>query len=262
MKEENTAEKEYSVVISFWKQVFQILRKISVFEYVKKVPHFQENPYRFVEYWVMGHTFASFLFFLFAQYVHILPKWTVVLFFAYGFLRVFEIIVYQVNVLFFDPYENQNYAVKSYRRMVILLLHNYAEIIFWFAASYLWISAIFPSFLPKGATSTLFGTFMYSFLTMVGFGSNSISSETLSSINYWHSVLLFQAVIGLFMTMICLARFIGLLPAPKSMSKDEMPEEEHLAKEVIEIKEKLEELTFYVKELEWKLEEEEIKSHR
>lgn len=56
---------------------------------------------------------------------------------AYGSLRVFEVIVYQINVVFFDPYRahkaRRQYKVKSIRRIILALFHNYVEIMFWFA---------------------------------------------------------------------------------------------------------------------------------
>lgn len=72
----------------------------------------------FVEKWVFVHLIGSF-------------TATII---GYGLLRVFEIIIYQINVLFFHPYKfhkaGNEYKIKSPTRIVILLLHNYVEVMF------------------------------------------------------------------------------------------------------------------------------------
>ena len=156
---------------------------------------------------------------------------------GYGLMRVFEIFVYQVNVLLFDEYravvkkdqepedvekdvdkqnnKNKNsYAVKSYRRMIVLLLHNFTEIIFWFAASYAILSNEF-SFNIKQAT--IIEIIYTSFIKLTNFGSVSLDYKTPLGMR----IIWFQSIVGMFMTVVVIARFIGLLPAPNSKDKNE-----------------------------------------
>jgi hypothetical protein len=208
-----------------------------------KIPWVKKHCYHFVEFWVMGHTLLALFLFILGRNIPTIPKGLVIFFLAYGFLRIFEMTVYQVNVLLFDPYRKPDYAVNSYRRLVILLFHNYVEVILWFAGSYTWLANLGLGILPPAMMGSWFSTFMYSFLTMVGFGANSISEYTLSHLTPWHTVLLLQAIIGLFMTIVCLARFISLLPAPDTQNPEEQKaEEQELSQELTEVKQKLTDL--------------------
>jgi hypothetical protein len=132
----------------------------------------------------------------------------------YGLLRVWEVSVYQVNVLLFGEYRafsnGKDYALVGYRRLVILLLHNYAEIILWMAATYTFLSADYVHKWGDGA-GTAIGGFCSSFITMTTFGDFDLSPKNqMAAI-----VLVFHATVGLFMTLLSLARFIALTPPAK-----------------------------------------------
>ncbi|GJA91138.1 hypothetical protein KAM357_30860 [Aeromonas caviae] len=137
------------------------------------------------------------------------------LFMGYGFLRTFEIVVYQTNVLLFDEYRvvkaGGEYRLEGYRRIVLLLLHNYFEIILWLACTYTVMAADFEHKWQPG-TGTVFGGIYSSFITMTSFGDfDLLPKSTMAA-----SVLLFHTTVGLFMTLLSLARFISLIPAPKT----------------------------------------------
>jgi hypothetical protein len=143
------------------------------------------------------------------------------LFMGYGFLRTFEIVVYQTNVLLFDEYRvvkaGGEYRLEGYRRIVLLLLHNYFEIILWLACTYTVMAADFEHKWQPG-TGTVFGGIYSSFITMTSFGDfDLLPKSTMAA-----SVLLFHATVGLFMTLLSLARFISLIPAPKTRDLKEM----------------------------------------
>lgn len=226
-----------SYIVSLWERIFHILRYVSVFEYVRRIKSFRGS-YVFVEVWVIGNLIVSLGCIILASNIE-LPKILAGIVLAYSFIRVLEITVYQVNVLLFDQYKNQTtYEVKGYRRLVILLLHNYIEIIFWFAASYTILSYHLDVFdKQKG----IFDTLLFSFITMITFGSNSL--KEISSVG--HLVIVNQAIVGLFMTMICLARVISLLPKPKTMDNSENEEQllHVLTEEIKKLEEKVERLT-------------------
>ena len=168
---------------------------------------------RFVEIWVLVNLSAAFL----AAAVAAYWKNPIVGFvlMGYGFLRTFEIVVYQANVLLFDGYRavvtGRAYYLEGYRRIVLLLLHNYFEIIFWLACSYNVMAADFGHKWENGA-GTFLGGIYSSFITMTTFGDFDLLPKT----NFAAAVLLFHATVGLFMTMLSIARFISLIPTPKS----------------------------------------------
>ncbi|MDH7577271.1 MAG: hypothetical protein QHH75_05455 [Bacillota bacterium] len=108
----------------------------------------------------------------------------------------------------------QGYYLRSYRRIVLLLLHNYFEIIFWFAASYLVLAGQFSFEKFHGS---LVGVIYSSFAVMTNIGSAGISARTLAGLY----VLWVQSLVGLFMTLVSLARFISILPAPRTLEEKE-----------------------------------------
>lgn len=189
-----------------WAGIFNILRWISIFQYIRFLPFAKSHG--FVELWVLSNTFLAFIAYLSNKIYE--PGWWSVLFICYGFLRVFEIIVYQINVVFFDEFRAEqkgvNYAVKSYRRILILLLHNYVEIILWFASSYLVLYQHFQ----VAYNETVFYAIYVSYRVTTNLGSDSVEALTTLGRN----LLWFQSISGLLMTIISIARFINVLPIP------------------------------------------------
>lgn len=201
-----------SFIVEFWSSIFGILAKVSVFTLVRKLFPSAITA-RFVDCWVLSHLMLSMV----AVVVAVYSPYPVIgyLFMGYGFLRTFEIVVYQTNVLLFDEYRvvkaGGEYRLEGYRRIVLLLLHNYFEIILWLACTYTVMVADFEHKWQPGA-GTVFGGIYSSFITMTSFGDfNLFPKSTLAAF-----VLLFHATVGLFMTLLSLARFISLIPAPKT----------------------------------------------
>ena len=204
-----------SFIVDFWAGIFGFLKCISLFQLMRFLFPVLRNS-SFVEVWVLGHLLASLVALILVGHTGAGPLRYIIL--AYAFLRVFEIIVYQVNVLLFDEHraksKNIPYSVTSYRRLVLLLLHNYFEIIFWFAGAYLILAGQF-SF--DGAKRSLGEMIYTSFVIMANFGSPGIKARTVIGLY----VLWAQSITGLFMTLLSLARFIGLLPTPRTMDEHE-----------------------------------------
>lgn len=207
-----------SFIVGFWSCVFAALGRVSLFSLVRWALPLQGSA-RFVDAWVLGHLVLSFLALV---VVSCFPKhWVSVAIVIYGLVRVFEIAVYQANVLLFDEYRTvkagREYALEGYRRIVLLLLHNYAEIITWLACTY---TVLADEFVHKweGGTRTVLGGIYSSFITMTTFGDFDLLPKT----NFAAVVLLFHATVGLFMTLLSLARFISLIPAPKSKDAVEL----------------------------------------
>jgi hypothetical protein len=219
-----------SFIVGFWQKIFHYLRYVSVFQYVRMIPGIKGS-HAFVEKWVLGNLVVSLLTMVLLQ-LEVVPHWLAWIILVYSFTRVLEIFVYQVNVLLFDPYLSSNYQVKSYRRSVVLLIHNYIEVVLWYATSYMVLSKNLDIVISKGSMAD---TLFFSFVTMVTFGSNSLTSFQ----HFAQAIIFTQAVIGLFMTIVSLARFIGLLPKPGTtdqLEKDVNEQLESLQSEVLALK--------------------------
>ena len=191
--------KSDSFIENFWSWIFKILSWISV---LKLIPRFKPS-YKFIECWVLFNLLFSILVvFNFITLNGFFSAFILV----YGLIRVFEIVVYQVNVLFFDKYraerKGEKYALKTYLRTVLLLLHNYVEIICWFAYFYLFFQLTTKSACAVGG----------SFYFMTSFGT-----EVFTPFNFRTYLLTYcEAAIGLFMALIIIGRFISILPIPES----------------------------------------------
>lgn len=206
-----------SFIVELWSRIFYILRWISPFQIIRTlIPSLRKN-YGFVDGWVLG----NLLFSISLLFICSAPglQWWEAIAIGYGSIRVFEIFVYQVNVLLFDEYRakkaGKTYALRGFRRLIILLLHNYAEVIFWFALFYRNFSWMFKT--CNINLNSFLASLKFSFNIMTNFGySDILPRETLGNI-----LILSQSIIGLFMALLILARFISLIPSPKTMDEFE-----------------------------------------
>lgn len=208
-----TNEKQ-SFIVDFWERIFYFLSFISVFYWVRKI--IKSDPHRFVDFWVLGHLIGA-IFISWLVFEGILWGGFLYIVFGYSFLRVFEIIVYQLNVLLFDQYrktkEEEGYRIHSAVRMVILLLHNYIEIIFWFTTMILCLSFLYNYPIPIS-----WGEFVKSnVLCITTFNSEALSSSGVISLSRISKLVFYEILSGLIMTLLSLARFISLLPPIKEM---------------------------------------------
>jgi len=206
-----------SFIVEFWSRVFSVLEKLSLFWVVRKSISAAKESYHFVDGWVLGNLLLSVVVLLLCSATNL--RWWEAIAVSYGGIRVFEVIIYQINVLLFDEYRARKvgkpYAVRGFRRIVILLLHNYAEIIFWFALFYRNLEWAFET---RGVIiNSFFASLNFSFATMTSFGYTTITPK-----ETWGDTLVFiQSVIGLFMALLILARFISLIPKPKTLDEFE-----------------------------------------
>lgn len=78
---------------------------ISLFHPIRAIIPSTRGNYGFVDWWVLGH----FIFASICLSVSSLPKiqWWEIILLSYGGIRIFEIIVYQTNVLLFDQYRSK-----------------------------------------------------------------------------------------------------------------------------------------------------------
>ena len=114
----------------------------------------------------------------------------------YAFLRIFEIFVY---LMFFDPLKNkgQGYYINSAVRTVIMLILNLVEYILFFTIIYL----------QFGEAQTVSSAIGNSFNLITG-----LTSPTEIKQSSWITIGYIEAIIGIFMNIICIARFMSLLP--------------------------------------------------
>lgn len=234
MKKET--ERPTSFLIPMWEWIFMLLEKISIFYVIRKTMPSLRKKYWFVDAWVIGNLVFAFASVYIVTYEQT-PRVLVYIIVAYGILRVFEIFVYQMNVLMVHPFKEGGstpYTLHSYRRMIVALIHNFFEIIFWFATTYVAFQFTFEHSLERlNPVMVVY----YSFITMVSYTSNlDKSSWTLLATTILH----IQAIIGLFMTVISLARFVSLFPKPETL--DELEKEYTLYDNIQRIEQKLEEL--------------------
>lgn len=202
-----------SFIVPFWANIFRFVGWISPFAWVCALFPSLRRSYVFVDGWVLGHLCLSVFVFVVVPFLD--GSWFLGVLFVYGALRIFEVVVYQVNVMLFDEYRARKagipYHLKGYRRIVLLLLHNYAEMIFWFATSY---RIYFETFQwGDGLPSQALHALNTSFTTMTSFGQmNPMPVDPVGM-----ALVFVQSLVGIFMTLLSLARFITLIPNPKSL---------------------------------------------
>jgi len=215
-----TTKMPKSWIVKFWSKVFKLLSYISIFSVIRRIAPSFTKTYTFVEYYVTLNTALSVIALFIVTYrKNFVNTLFLSLIMGYGFVRTFEIIIYQINVLLFDEYrtsiKGRRYAVRGYRRMVLLLFHNYIEIVCWFGVAYMWFYKRGYIVLKEAGHPTFLNVFHESMILMFSFSP----SQYIDRSNLGLALFTTQAIIGLFMTMVVFARFLGLLPPPRSMDE-------------------------------------------
>jgi hypothetical protein len=211
-------------IVERWSTVFQKAEERCVLSRVlqQRVKAIQGS-YGFVDVWVIARLELSVLCLL-ASAAPGVQSWEFFLALI-GAYSIFEALVVQVNVLVFSGYrkgtEGGRHEVKSYRRLVLTSLHNYAEIIVWFALFYRNLEWAFSS--GRLPINSFWVSLNFSFCTMTTFGYTQVTPSSYLGI----AVTLIQSTIGLLMVLLILSGFISLLPPP--FTKDEAEQDEHTA---------------------------------
>ena len=219
----------FIVPLFFW--VFHFLEMISVFYWVRKINRFffehRKNKndgkgkpftseYIFPELWLcLNMVLAGVSPLILRETGSVAVAWVLM---AFSMLRVLELVVYQINVLFFHRLNGYylgggnaggaakpaEYMIKSATRTVIMLVLNMIEYVLQFVVMFTAIELITGVQGPTISILDSFELFM-----------NSSNLEI-----YRESPLFIQAyietIIGIFMNIVCLARFIGALPEVKA----------------------------------------------
>ncbi len=204
-----------SFVVDAFSQIFLILSWISPLRVLRWLIRDLTENNAFIDVWVLVHVVLAFL--LFLVYIPAWPMWARLVIGGYGLFRTFEIVVVQVNILLFDAYRakraGRHKDLVGYRRIVILLVINYVEILFWFALIYQAASELFQDATLTGRLAA----FSLSFTTMSSFGQSFAISDS----NLAQCLILLQAGVGLFMAVAILSRFIGILPHQETEDESE-----------------------------------------
>lgn len=216
--------------------IFDILRQVSMFQQIKNVSQWlwnrsykKKHPTATTEertlYWKEHYPFTAG--FLFPEVWVLLnitlaligclvvgketSEWICWIFCIYAILRTLELFVYQINVLLFDPIKSgrSRYKIKSATRTVLLLICNIIEYILWFSVVYL--------FMYRGHTSNVDS--LHIVMESVTTLANIASPEEFRNADIVY-VAHIESVIGIFINIVCLARFISLLPPVQSIDEN------------------------------------------
>lgn len=209
--------------------LFDILRQVSCFQQIRNISNciwkFQHRhelelcdeeqrkqlyqqtrpftlSYLFPELWVVGNLFCGIIIYLCITN-EIFPQWLKVVCAICAFLRTFEIFVYQVNVLLFDAIKSgySSYQIKSATRMLCLLIINMFEYVIGFSIIY----AVLLDNVPLQPTLYLFSRSLFWFFNLDAPNPDCTSVLALTMAHI-------EAIMGVFMNLICIGRFISLLP--------------------------------------------------
>jgi hypothetical protein len=201
-----------SFIVKLWGGVLNALRWLSPFHLAGFVFPRAATTYGFVDGWVIAHFLVAVCAWLLISPECIrLLAWLVL---GYGALRLFEIVTYTLSVLFLDSLAT-NYALRSFRRSVILTLHNYCEVFFWFAAVYRHFAGHFGD--KAGIVASADGALYYSMVTMATVGYGDITPQDRVA----RYVAITHIGVSIFLTLVVLARFVALLPTPETLDQNE-----------------------------------------
>lgn len=261
MKEEKNDEekltqrfKKNGFIVPFLFYTFYFAERISLFYWIRIVGDKIEQKcgkekedrffksYLFPEVWVVINLFLG-IFCLNVVFKKSTNEVIYIFFFIFFMLRIFEMFVYQVNVLFFhrlnkdffpinntqgekanqnkndspvaksnDQSEQKEYHIRSATRTVLLLIINMGEYILYFAV----LMAVLAFLSNKELSGSGIGD---SFQVFMNFADLSDYKDMPLSV-----LVYCETVIGVFMNLLCLARFVGMLPEVKSLP-EEKPKE-------------------------------------
>lgn len=187
---------------------FQFLKNFSLFRAIEKLlDHFHNctNKALYSEIWVIFNLILSIVISLI---IRSCPSIIGFLLCCWAACRSFGIFVYQMNVLLFDPIttrkKGEEYKIKNATRTILMLFINFAEYIFWFSSIYLYI---------KGPGTSYWEIFTHSFEILANISDGDYKGKILI-------VVTIEAIIGIFMNLVCLARFLSMLPPVKSQNEE------------------------------------------
>jgi len=206
-----------SFILEFESRVFDVLSWFSLFGVVRRLIPKRALTYAFVDAWVIANLVASIV----AIFLIGIAGPMAFLILLYGGFRVLETVIYQANVFIFDEYRakraGRDYRLRGYRRLVLLSMHNYIELVFWFAVAYRYFHTEFAYDGALRLHSKL-GAIYFSLVTWATVGFGDIHPTT----RVGAVLVISQIAIGVFMALVILTRFISHLPRPATQDPDEL----------------------------------------
>ncbi len=216
--------RENGFIIPILFLVFYFLERVSIFYWIRIVsskikPQKEKsliNSYAFPEIWVMVNLLVAVIFYNVAKCTQ--NNCMLYILLIYSIVRMLEITVYQINVLFFHRMipdflekkeiagefkkNGQNgYMIKSSVRTIWMMILNIVEYIFFFATIYVVLGTLLGCGLANKEILESFRVFM---------GTGEMLDHSKGIIK---NVACVESVLGIFLNIICIARVIGLLPA-------------------------------------------------
>ncbi len=199
---------ESGFIVNAWRQIFGSLGSMSVFATVGYFVHGGEGDASFSEKWTLGNFFFSIAYLFLFSYLST-QRYITTIILVYAAYRIFEIMVYHINI--FLSLE----GLQGFRRSVVLLFHNYIEVLFWFASFYRLLHYFFSK---PFITRSLGGSLYFSIVTMTTLGYGDI--EPINEIG--RAIVSVQTLIGIFMAIFLLARFVSMLPQRGTRDREEI----------------------------------------
>jgi hypothetical protein len=185
--------------------LFHWLRRFSAFTIVR---HFipDKHYHVFVDCYLLAHLTIAVLCF------SVLPagrfNLVTVLLLAYGAWRCFELIVLHVNQVLFDEYRVLRDGLPvddlNYRRLVLSIIHNYVELLFWFAFFYRQLAFHFSRQHPLEDPWT---ALYFSVVTQATVGYGDVTPTD------WigRALVIAQVALGIFLVIAVLARWMSIM---------------------------------------------------
>ena len=204
-----------SFIVQLWSAIFACARWVSAFQLLRLILPGRFMGWGFVDAWVVGNTVLAISAAAFSPLRS--DHWWTFVVVVYSGLRVVEIFAYQVNVLLWDPQrareEGREYRLLGYRRSLVLGLHNYAELVLWFAAIYGFCHQHFND--PHSVLAQALGCVYFSVVTITTLGYGDVTPADAWG---WFLVVA-QTTLGVFMALLIISRFVSLLPRPGSIQE-------------------------------------------
>lgn len=124
-----------SLIVGCLKRAIDYLSKFTIFNCIRwrVCEKNADCENRFTECWVLAALVLAGLSFILA--VSCSSRFVIIVA-ALPIYRVYELVLYQVKILFVDPWNSQAYKFPYGSRPVILAILNYIEVVLWFATLY------------------------------------------------------------------------------------------------------------------------------
>lgn len=126
--------------------------------------------------------------------------------------RILELLAFHLGELVARASSGKQVSIASFERTFVFALANYLEVTLWFAT---WYSIMVANGAVQGPEPLFLSIFRESLAMMLVNTSGLFTPRP--SVVLW-LMMCFQSVVGLFLTLVVLARSIALLPGPKEGS--------------------------------------------